>query len=147
MDFKEHIQKTLIQPNYITEIEGFLYNRRRLRDIGLGCKTISKILLGIGGVISFAAGVYSSTTLSFVAGSVSTVSLVALQFSSFSLRESQRSTEELNVMLTTLQIDKIPEVLKDEHHPFEKRINESVNELGQSGPYEKEMKKNELTEV
>ena len=113
MTFKEEIQTRLLQPNYMMEIREFLTRRTCWRKAGIGFETTSKVLVGIGSVVSFSAGVYGSTTLSFVAGSISTLSLVMLQLSSYSYRESKEATEELNITLNTLGIPIVPEVLHD----------------------------------
>jgi hypothetical protein len=49
--------------------------------------------------------------MSFIAGSISTISLVCIQFSSFCYHESKKSTDELNIVLEKLKVDTVPEVL------------------------------------
>ena len=109
-DFKNTIITTIIQPNYINEIKEFIASRTAWRNRGVFYETISKILLGSGSVLSFAAGVYSNQTLSFLAGSISTISLLSFQFSSFSFLESKKSTKELNVLLEKIKVDTIPDL-------------------------------------
>jgi hypothetical protein len=106
---KDHITTTIIQPNYINEINEHISARSSWRCVSVTFETLSKIFLGLSTVSSFASGVYISTTLSFIAGTISTISLVSLQFANFSKRESQRSTDELNVLLTKLNIEPVPD--------------------------------------
>lgn len=113
MDFQENIIKQLIQPNYKNEIETFILGRKNWRTTGLVFETASKICIGVGTVLSFSSGVFGSTTLSFAAGTVSTLSLVCMQFSSFCYHESKKSTEDLNLLLTKLKIDSIPDTMGD----------------------------------
>ena len=66
--------------------------------------------MGIGSILSFASGVYINTNYSFIAGSISTLSVVCLQFSSFCYRESKKSTDDLNTLLRKLKLDTIPDL-------------------------------------
>jgi hypothetical protein len=69
---------------------------------------MSKILLAISGVLSFAAGVYDDKILSFVAGTLSTVSLATFQFSLYSMKMHKKNSYELNQLLEKLDIETIP---------------------------------------
>ena len=109
INIKDHVTFNIIQPNYIVEIEEHILSRSKWKCVSITFETISKVLLGLSTVLSFASGVYTSTTISFAAGTVSTLSLVSLQFSNFSKRESKRSSEELNVLLKKLDVDTLPE--------------------------------------
>ena len=109
MSFSTHIQNDIIQPNYEHEIKDFLDDRHAWRKNGIYLETISKILLGASTMTSFAAGVYSNQTLSFVGGCLSTASLVCFQFSNYSRNNSNRSTKELNQTLEILNIQTLPE--------------------------------------
>lgn len=110
LSFKDNITINLVQPNYVEEISGFIDGRKMWRKIGLFCETASKVLMGAGSVLSFASGVYQNTNFSFAAGTVSTLSVVFLQFSNFCHRETKKSTEKLNKLLENLKLDTIPEV-------------------------------------
>lgn len=109
--FKEAITLQIIQPNYIHEITSFIAARSSWRKVGLVFETISKVLLGVGSILSFASGIYVNQNMSFISGTVSTLSLVSFQFSTFSFRESKKSTDKLNILLKNLHIDVIPEVI------------------------------------
>jgi hypothetical protein len=108
-DFKQHITTELIQPNYINEISTFINGRTKWRSTAMAFETISKLLIGAGSVLSFAAGVYQSTNISFTAGTISTISVLCLQFSTFCKKESKKSTDNLNTILKKLNLDTLPE--------------------------------------
>lgn len=108
-DFKQHITNSLIQPNYINEISTFIDGRTKWRSTAMAFETISKLLIGAGSVLSFAAGVYQSTNISFAAGTVSTISVLCLQFSTFCKKESKKSTDNLNMILKKLNLETLPE--------------------------------------
>ena len=105
----DHVTLNIIQPNYIHDIQGHINAKNSWKCVSISFETTSKVLLGCSTVLSFASGVYINNTLSFIAGSVSTLSLVCMQFSNFSKRESKRSTEELNILLKKLNIDTVPD--------------------------------------
>jgi len=94
-----------MQPHYVADIKTYLKDKRSWRVTGMSFETMSKILLGIGSVLSFSAGSFNNQLLSFCAGTLSTLSLVALQFSQFSYREMKKSNEELTRILQALRID------------------------------------------
>ena len=109
ISIKDHITQNIIQPNYILEIKEHISARSTWKCVSVTFETLSKIFLGLSTIASFASGVYLNTNLSFVAGSISTLSLVSLQFSNFSKRESKRSTDELNLLLQRLNIESLPD--------------------------------------
>jgi hypothetical protein len=101
----------VIDENYKMEIKGFLQSRATWRTIGMSMETISKIMLGVSSILAFATSIYPcNTNLSFASGSVSTLSLVFLQFANFSFRESKLSTNNLNVLLQKLHEEPVPEL-------------------------------------
>ena len=108
--FVKHIRLDIIQPDYEEEIKNYINGRNGWRKVGLCFETSSKIFLGIGSVVSFASGVYQNTTLSFIAGSISTISLVCLQFSTYSFSQSKRSTNRLNLLLSELKLEAMPDL-------------------------------------
>lgn len=57
--------------------------------------------------------IYVNQNMSFIFGTVSTLSLVSDQFLTFSFRESKKSTDKLNILLKNLHIDVIPEVIPE----------------------------------
>jgi len=108
MTITDHVTLHIIQPNYIHDITSYIASRNSWKCVSVSFETISKILLGMSTVLSFSSGVYISTALSFAAGSVSTLSLVCMQFSIFSKHESKRSTDELNLLLKKMNVEPVP---------------------------------------
>jgi hypothetical protein len=134
--FQNKIVHSLIEPNYIEEINSFIKGRKMWRETGLVFETFSKLCMGTGTILSFSSGVYASPTMSFIAGTVSTVSLVCLQFSSFCYYESKRSTEDLNLLLSTLKMDTIPDTIRSDptvlrQKERERHVTEEVNEVNE----------------
>ena len=130
-NIKVHIVKEFIEPMYINDVKNSIKGKKCWKLTGQIFETMSKILVAIGGIISFSSGYYSNPTLGFVAGSVSTVSLAMLQFSSFSYGENKKQSSELNILLTKLDIDTIPELNRDvDKNDDSKNINnDEINSL------------------
>ena len=116
MSLRDTVETTLIQPNYVEEITSFLHGRSSWRKIGMILETCSKIMLSAGSVLSFASSVYTDQRMSFISGTLSTLSLVCLQFSSYSFHESKKSTEHLNVLLKSIEVMPLPEIVDNERH-------------------------------
>jgi len=109
-DWRKEIVDMIIKKNYVKEIEDFIETRRKWKKHGRNFETGSKIFIGIGSILSFASGVYDNKELSFIAGAISVISMVLLQYATFSYRESSKSTQDLNVLLDSIGIKKIPEM-------------------------------------
>jgi len=106
-----HLPVDLIETSIREEISMFLRSRIRWRTIGICMETMSKIMLGSTSIITFATILHPCNTyLSFIAGTVSTLSLVSLQFSNYSFRESKLSTENLNILLSKMNMNSLPEL-------------------------------------
>jgi hypothetical protein len=112
-NIKVQIMKDLIEPMYISDVKSAIKEKRCWKVTGQVFETLSKVLVAVGGIISFSSGYYSNPTLGFVAGSVSTVSLAMLQFSSFSYGQNKKQSSELNILLTKLDIDTVPELSRE----------------------------------
>ena len=95
--FRELITATIIQPNYIEEISTFIRGRNRWRSIGMFFETLSKVCIGSGSVLSFSSGVYNSTNMSFVAGSVSTIFFVFFLIFFFFFLELKKKNKEIKI--------------------------------------------------
>jgi hypothetical protein len=101
---KRIIMEEHIEPTYIYDVKNTLALRKYFKRIGLSFELLSKIFVGVSSVISFAAGIYKTSELSFVSGSTSVISLVLLQFASHSYNESKKNTTELNSILRNLHL-------------------------------------------
>ena len=103
------IVSEILEPSYYQEVKDYVEERKSWRHIGGYFGTISKILVGLSGVSSFASGTYKDENFSFIAGCISVISLVCLQFSSYALKESKQKTIELNKILSKLNISNVPD--------------------------------------
>ena len=108
IDIKNKILKEHIEPAYIHDIKSMIYGKRGWKLCGQFFETLSKIFVAIGCILSFSSGYYQDKVLSFIAGSVSTISLAMLQFSSFSFKENKKQSQELNILLNKVGLDTIP---------------------------------------
>ena len=103
-----YIIDKLVEPYYKNIIKNTIDGRLCWRKTGITFETVSKIMVAFGSILSFSAGFYHDERLSFVAGSISCLSLAFLQLSSFSYKENKKQSEELNVLLKKLKLDTIP---------------------------------------
>ena len=104
---KNDILVNLVEPQYKNDIIRNLKLRKKFKNYGLWFETLSKFFLGVSSIMSFSMGIYKLQILSFLSGSSSVVSLVLLQYSSFSYRESKKISMELNDILKKLNISTI----------------------------------------
>ena len=107
-ELKKDILVNLIEPSYKSDIASSLNLKKKFKFFGLTFETLSKLFLGIASITSFASGIYKYQLLSFFAGTSSVISLVLLQYSGFSYRESKKITTEINNTLKKLNISSIP---------------------------------------
>jgi membrane protein DedA with SNARE-associated domain len=101
---KSEILVNLVEPQYKKDIIRNLKLRKKFKNYGLFFETLSKFFVGVSSITSFSSGIYRYQILSFIAGTASVVSLVLLQYSSFSYRESKKLSLELNEILKKLNI-------------------------------------------
>jgi hypothetical protein len=107
-ELKEIILKQLIEPSYYGDVNETIKGRKCWRVSGHVFESMSKILLAASGVISFAAGVYDDKIMSFVAGTLSTISLATFQFSLYSFKQHKKNSMELNLLLEKINIETVP---------------------------------------
>ena len=105
---KQDILSTLIEPCYKNDIKENLKLKKNFKQSGLVFETLSKFFVGISSIASFASGIYQYQIISFLAGSASVISLVLLQYSSYSYRESKKLALEINNILKSLNIEQYP---------------------------------------
>jgi len=110
-DISDHLKNdilvNLVEPQYKQDIIRNLKLRKKFKSGGLFFETLSKFFVGVTSVVSFSSGIYKYQVLSFVAGTSSVISLVLLQYASFSYRESKKLSLELNDILKKLNISAI----------------------------------------
>lgn len=105
---KIKIVHDLIEPFYVEDIKSMIRGKKCWKLSGQIFETVSKVLVAVGGIISFSSGYFNDPILSFLAGSISTLSLATLQFSSFAYMENKKQGQDLNVLLKKLNLDVIP---------------------------------------
>lgn len=132
---KEKIVRLHIEPNYEQTVIESIQLIKYFRRFGIAFETVSKFLVGVGSIVSFAAGIYKSKIMSFVSGTVSVISLVFLQYATFSIKESKRHTAELNVILKNLNLQQIPGVETGAQDYDKNKINQ-INEINEINDYE-----------
>ena len=108
IEVKQTIMKECIEPSYINDIKSIIRGKKCWKICGQIFETLSKIFVAIGCILSFSSGYYKNDQLSFLSGSVSTISLAMLQFSSFSFKENKKQSQELNILLNKLGLDALP---------------------------------------
>lgn len=118
---KVQIVQELIEPYYIQDIKSKIRGKKCWKRTAQIFETVSKILVAVGGIISYSSGYYKDETLSFFAGTISTLSLATLQFASFAYLENKKQGQELNVLLKKLDLDIVPiveqQVPSSQHPP------------------------------
>lgn len=107
-DIKVKIVHDIIEPYYVDDIKSIMRSKKCCRLSGQIFETVSKILVAVGGILSFSSGYFNDPILSFLAGSISTFSLATLQFASFAYAENKKQSKDLNTLLTKLHIDSVP---------------------------------------
>lgn len=112
-EFVTKIKKELVEKNYYDDVKSNLASKSRWKTIGDLSEAFSHILTGISAVLAFAAGFFDHKILSFVAGCLATGSLVLLQFSSYSMKESKERTDQVNKILDKLGIEEIANITVD----------------------------------
>jgi hypothetical protein len=119
-ELKQEILINLIEPNIKADIATNFKLKKIFKKIGLTFETMSKLFVGIASILSFATGVYHYTSLSFLSGTSSVISLVLLQYSSYAYRESKKNISEINTLLSKLNIDIDIKVIGSEDSTSEK---------------------------
>lgn len=97
-----------VENSYKKDVNEMIMGKTCWRRTGITFETLSKILVAIGGVLSFSSGYFDSKVLSFISGSISVISLALLQFSSFGFKQAKKRANDLNILLKKLDLDTIP---------------------------------------
>ena len=107
---KDEILVELIEPCYKTDIKELIQERKFWRKTGNYFESASKVFIGASSIVSFASGIYNYQLLSFFSGTTGVLSLVCMQFSSYSYNESKERTSKLNKLLDKLKIETVPDI-------------------------------------
>lgn len=108
---RNDIINNYLTPAYIKDITDTIRWRYLYRKIGENLETISKLLSATSTILAFSAGVFSSiSALSYAAGVIGIMSLTGMQISSYAINESKECNTELNKLLSSLTIKKMPDL-------------------------------------
>ena len=124
MAFIDKIKKELVEKTYYDDVKYNIQSKSRWKLIADITEAIAHIFMGMTAIMAFAAGFFDYKFLSFVAGCLGTASLVLLQFSSYSVKESKERTEQVNKILGKLGINEIADIAIDFSSNNERKITE-----------------------
>lgn len=106
--------REMVASMYKGEVRSMIRWRDVWKKFGDACEAVSKGLTGIGAVLAFASSANrtpkTSDILSFSAGTVGTLGLVLLAYSSYAIRESRQRTVEINHVLDTIGVTPLPDI-------------------------------------
>ena len=109
-----HEVRAMIAQAYRGEVASMIRWRDLWKKFGDACEAIAKGLTGASAVLAFAASAVRDTKtadiLSFTSGTVSTVGLVLLAYSSYAVKESRQRTNELNGLLDSIGVTPMPDI-------------------------------------
>jgi hypothetical protein len=104
----------MVAAMYRGEVQSMIKWRDVWKKFGDACEAVSKGLTGVGAVLAFASSAIetpkTADILSFSAGTVGTLGLVLLAYSSYAIRESRQRTLEINHVLDTLGVTPLPDI-------------------------------------
>ena len=101
---KQSILEELVEPCFYKDIKSLMSERTIWRKSGSVFETLSKLFVGAASILSFATG------LNFWSGTSSVLSLVCMQFSSFSYSESKERSSKMNKLLDKLKVQNVPDI-------------------------------------
>jgi hypothetical protein len=101
---KQSILEDLVEPCFYKDIKSLMAERTIWRKSGSVFETFSKLFVGAASILSFATG------LNFWSGTSSVLSLVCMQFSSFSYSESKERSSKMNKLLDKLKVQNVPDI-------------------------------------
>jgi len=107
-EVKLQIVNDIVEPSYIEEIRHSITARKCWKKTGQIFETLSKVLVAVSGILSFSSGYFGDPILGLVSGSITTISLAMLQFSSFSYNQNKKQSAELNLLLQKINVDTMP---------------------------------------
>ena len=106
--------RAMIAQAYRGEVASMIRWRDAWKKFGDACEAIAKGLTGASAVLAFASSAIRDTEtadiLSFTSGTVSTVGLVLLAYSSYAVKESRQRTFELNGILDSIGVTPVPDI-------------------------------------
>jgi len=112
-DLINKIRIELVEKNYYSDVKMNIRSKTIWKFVSDLTEALAHILMGLAAVLSFAAGFFDYTLLSFIGGCFGTSAIVLLQFSSYAMKESKERTERVNKILTKLGIDQMVDISID----------------------------------
>ena len=112
-EFKNKIINEYLRPSYLKDIEQKIFGRVFWNKVSNRIMVLSKVIMIFVSVFAFAGSKFTDKWwLSFTAGILSVSALSLMQFSMFASHESKDCTNDVNVILSTLNMDtvKIPDL-------------------------------------
>lgn len=108
---RNDIINNFLTPAYIQDITDTIKWRYLYRKIGENLETISKLLSAASIILAFSAGAFSTiSALSYSAGVTGVIGLTSMQIASYAMNESKECNTELNKLLSSLTIKKMPDL-------------------------------------
>jgi hypothetical protein len=114
------VRREIVYPSMYEDASDTATWRFRWRKISNVLESISKLALGAGTVLSFAAGFFTYPLLSFMAGCASSLAMTLMILSSYARAESHQRTIELNMLLTKIGIELLPDLTAAEESTLAK---------------------------
>ena len=108
INFKESIVKSIVQPNYLSEIKGKINAKNCWRRINVLMMIFGKILTGVSAVLSFVSVYKIDTLYSFISGGTATIATIIMGFEIGASKEITKKETEINNILKSLNIDNFP---------------------------------------
>lgn len=157
-EVKLQIVNDIVEPSYIEEIRHSITARKCWKKTGQIFETLSKVLVAVSGILSFSSGYFGDPILGLVSGSITTISLAMLQFSSFSYNQNKKQSAELNLLLQKINVDTIPIIERSSNSKlFIKPVTSpaskdnkpciNVNPSSREGSNNITIEKNEISEI
>jgi hypothetical protein len=110
--------RTMIAKMYRNEIMSMIKWRDFWKKFGDSCEAIAKCMTGLGAILAFASSAIrdpkTADILSFSSGTVGTIGLVVLAYSSYAIKESKQRTDEMNGILSTIGVTPLPDIAEED---------------------------------
>ncbi len=104
----------LINKQNVDDVKSGLKCRGCCKCTGDVCEFLGHILIGVAAIISFAAGIWDLNYLAYISGGLSIGSMSLIKFSAYATKESRERTQEINKILTSVQVQtRIPDISTD----------------------------------
>lgn len=100
-----------VRPQLKSEIHDLMKGRRCLRYSSNALEITAKLLVAIGAVTAFIASTQENQWIQLASGVVNVSSMSAFVLSEYFAKESRERTQQLNILLQSVGLPKIPELI------------------------------------